>query len=137
MPFGAVHLGAKHMSTPPTRVRGPLGHSDKKTGPSTCCILGPAVTKGREVASGAFILGALRSDLTGSQAPRTLYLSKIRESGSRHKDWFFDMGLAGPGLQELALSGWLGILLPIRNAGAGGGGGGVSLGSGYGQYPAS
>lgn len=82
-----------------------LCRSDEKTGPSTCCILEPAVTKGREVAGGAFILGTLGSDLTVSQAPRTLYVSKIRELvGSRHKDWFLKMGLAGAGLEELALS---------------------------------
>ena len=57
------------------------------------------------MAGGAFILGTLGSDLTVSQAPRTLYVSKIRELvGSRHKDWFLKMGLAGAGLEELALS---------------------------------
>ena len=98
----------------------------------------PAVAKGREVAGGAFILGTLGSDLTVSQAPRTLYVSKIRELvGSRHKDWFLKMDLAGAGLEELALcraAEYPAVHQECRRGKAGGLEGDVS---GYGQYPAS
>lgn len=60
VPFGVVHLGASiYPSTYPCARASVI--QIKKTGPSTCCILGPAVTKGR-VSGGAFILGTLRSD---------------------------------------------------------------------------
>lgn len=85
------------------------------------------------MAGGAFILGTLGSDLTVSQAPRTMYVSKIRELvGSRHKDWFLKMDLAGAGLEELALS--RAAEYPAvhqecrRGGGSGGGWRGTSLG---------
>lgn len=92
------------------RAPGPPARSAEETGLSTCCVLGPAITKGREVAGGAFILGTLRSGLPGSQEPGTRNLSKIRESvGSRHKDWFLKMALAGAGSQGASAfpGGWV------------------------------